>query len=428
MNIDLRAMLSKLGWPSRLALLAFALALLALAWRSWRGPEVMTSTLLRRDFVQSVVASGRVEAPHRADIAAQITGTVTRVPVAEGQQVAAGDLLVELESAELRASQRQAELAVQQALARVRQVAELQAPVAEQQLRQALANLNNAKSQLNRQQALFEQGFIGEAALDQARTTLAFNEAQWRLSQKQSEALRPGGSDAALADAALAQARANAEAAAARSRYARISAPAAGTLIGRKVEVGDVVQAGKVLMTLSPAGRTQLVLSIDERNLRLIAPGQPALASADAYPDQHFEAHLVFINPGVNAQTGAVEVKLDVPAPPPYLSQDMTVSVDIEVARRPQALLLPLAVVREPQSAAPWVLRVGEDGRDKGIARRQSVRLGLRSGGYAELLDGLVEGDRLVLGSEPVKDGARVRARPDPVGAKPGGAAPLAGR
>ncbi|MCV2358495.1 MULTISPECIES: efflux RND transporter periplasmic adaptor subunit [Roseateles] len=424
MKTDLSTRLKTLGWKWQLVLLALLLGLAALAWRSWRGPEVTTSTVLRRDFVQSVVASGRVETPHRADIAAQITGTVARVPVAQGSQVAAGDLLIELESTELRANQRQAELAVQQALARVRQVGELQAPVAEQQLRQAQASLTNAKSQLNRQQALFEQGFIGEAALEQARTTLALTEAQWRLSQKQSEALRPSGSDAALAEAALAQARASAEAAAARAAYARIKAPAAGTLIGRKVEVGDVVQAGKVLMTLSPAGRTQLVLSIDERNLRLIAPGQPALASADAFPDQRFAAKLVYINPGVNAQTGAVEVKLDVPAPPPYLSQDMTVSVDIEVARRPQALLLPLAVVREPQSAAPWVLRVGEDGR----ARRQNVRLGLRSGGYAELLDGLAEGDRLVLAAEPVKDGARVRSKADAPTAKPGSAALPAGR
>ena len=89
------------------------------------------------DFVQSVVASGHVETPHRVGLGSQITGTVRRVPVAEGQQVNAGDLLVELEAAELQAAQRQAEIAVIQAQARLRQLQELQAPVAEQQLRQA---------------------------------------------------------------------------------------------------------------------------------------------------------------------------------------------------------------------------------------------------------------------------------------------------
>ncbi|MBT9492095.1 MAG: efflux RND transporter periplasmic adaptor subunit [Paucibacter sp.] len=400
--------IKQLGRKSSLALLALGLLAAAMAWRQWRGPEVMTETVIRRDFVQSVVASGRVETPHRVDIAAQITGTVLRVPVAEGQAVQAGDLLVELEATELRASQRQAEMAVQQAQARLRQVSELQLPVAEQQQRQAQANLTNARTQLSRQQALFEQGFIGEAALDQARNALELSDAQQRLTRKQTESLRPLGTDHALAEAALAQARASAEAAAARARYARISAPAAGTLIGRNVEVGDVVQAGKVLMTLSPAGRTQLVLSIDERNLRLIALGQPALASADAYPEQRFAAKLSYINPSVNAQTGAVEVKLDVAAPPVHLSQDMTVSVDIEVARKPQALLIPLSAVHDLQGPAPWGLILDAAGR----ATRRELRLGLRSGGYAELLSGLAEGDRLVLASEPVEAGDRVRVKP----------------
>jgi len=411
MKLNLTTWLQGLGWKSKLALLAVLVGLLILTWFRWRGPLVATETVLRRDFVQSVVASGRVETPHRVDIAAQITGTVARVPVAEGQRVAAGDVLVELDSTELRASQRQAELAVQQAQARLRQLAELQAPVAEQQQRQALANLNIAKTQLSRQQSLFAQGFIGEAALDQARNALELADAQWRLTQKQTETLRPSGSDHALAQAALAQAQASADAAAARTRYTRIVAPTDGTLIGRSIEVGDVVQAGKLMMTLSPAGRTQLVLNIDERNLRLIAPGQKALASADAFPEQRFAAELVFINPAVNAQTGAVEVKLDVAAPPARLSQDMTVSVDIEVARKPQALLVPLSAVRELQSASPWVLRLDEA---SGRAQKQAVRLGLRSGGHAEVLDGLAEGDRLLLGSEPVEAGARVRAKPTP--------------
>jgi len=170
------------------------------------------------------------------------------------------------------------------------------------------------------------------------------------------------------------------------------------------VEVGDVVQPGKVLMTLSPQGRTQLVLAIDEKNLAMLALGQQALASADAYPTQRFAATLAFINPGVNASTGAVEVKLDVAAPPAVLKQDMTVSVDIEVARRAQALIVPLSAVRDADGA-PWVLRL--EGRH---ATRRSVQLGLRSGGLAEVLGGVTEGDAVLVGSATLKAGARVRA------------------
>ena len=66
--------------------------------------------MVQRDFVQTVVASGRVETAHRVEIGAQITATVRRVAVAEGQAVQAGQLLIELDDAELVAVQRQAGL------------------------------------------------------------------------------------------------------------------------------------------------------------------------------------------------------------------------------------------------------------------------------------------------------------------------------
>ena len=170
------------------------------------------------------------------------------------------------------------------------------------------------------------------------------------------------------------------------------------------VEVGDVVQPGKLLMTLSPQGKTQIVIAVDEKNLHLIALGQKALVSADAYPQQKFSATLIYINPGINAQTGAVDVKLDVPDAPEMLRQDMTVSVDIEVARRAQALLLPIAAVHEADSAAPWVLRV-----EQGRAVKAAVRVGLRSGGLVELLDGLHEGDQVLPVAATVQAGQRLR-------------------
>jgi HlyD family secretion protein len=387
-----------------LAALVAALALAALAVYGWRGTEVVADTVVRRDFVQTVVTSGHVESPHRIDIGAQITGTVERVPVAEGQTVAAGDLLIALEPSELVAAQRQADVAVVQAQARLRQLREVQAPVAEQSLRQAQATLDNAKAAQARNADLFQKGFIGEAALDDSRKAVELADAQVRAAQKQLETARPAGSDYAIAESAVAQAEASASGARARAGYARIVAPVAGTLIARNVEAGDVVQPGKVLMTLSPAGGPQLVVQIDEKNLSLLAVGQKALASADAYANQRFAAELAYINPGVYAQTGAVEVKLDVPAPPAGLRQDMTVSVDIEVARHPKVLVVPAAAVHDADTAAPWVLRV-----ESGQAVRRPVRVGLRSGGFAEVIEGLAEGDAVISAPATVAAGARVR-------------------
>ena len=149
----------------------------AAALRWWVGPQVQTEAVQRRDLLQTVVASGRVETPHRVDIGAQITGTVARVPVAEGQVVKAGDVLIELVSTELQSAQRQAEQAVMQAKGRLRQLTDLQGPVAQQMLRQAQASLDAARASGQRSLALFEQGFIGQAALDESRKALTLAEA-----------------------------------------------------------------------------------------------------------------------------------------------------------------------------------------------------------------------------------------------------------
>jgi HlyD family secretion protein len=379
----------------------------AAALRWWAGPQVQTEAVQRRDLLQTVVVSGRVETPHRVDMGAQITGTVARVPVAEGQTVKAGDVLVELVGTELLSARRQAQQAVVQAQNRLRQMNELQGPVVQQTLRQAQASLDTARASWQRNQALFEQGFIGQAALDESRKALALADAQAQAAQQQVTSTRAGGAEHSLALGAVLEAQANAEIVNAKARYAVIQAPASGQLIGRNVEVGDVVQAGKVLMTLSPEGAMQLVVQIDEKNLRLMALGQQALASADAYPQQPFKAQVGYINPGINAQTGAVEIKLDVLEPQQNLKQDMTVSVDLVVARQPQVLALQVGRVNEISVASPWVWLV-----QAGHVVRRPVRLGLRGGAWVEVLEGLSEGDAVITSPIALREGQRVRVQP----------------
>ena len=308
----MKAMKARIGAGLALAAIAAYFAFIYFA-----GPKVDAARVVRRDIVQSVVASGRVARPHRVDIGAQVIGTVKEVPVAEGATVKAGQLLVVLESTEARAAQRETQ-----------------------------ATFNNARAQFERNSALHQKGFIGAAALDDARRALD-------VSRTQMDAAR------------------------ARIGYLHVKAPLDGTLIARDVERGDVVQPGKVLMVLSPAGATQLVLQIDERNLGRVARGQKALASADAYPTQRFGATLAYINPGVDAQRGTVEVKLDVPSSRrTTCAQDMTVSVDIETARHAGCWCF-----RRTPCTTSAVGAVGARACDGGHALRQAVKLGLRGDG-----------------------------------------------
>ena len=371
----------------------------------WLGPKTPVALVEQRDFVQTVVASGHIESPHRVDLGVQITGTVKAVPVNEGQTVTAAQPLIQLEDAELVANARQAESAVAQAQAKLRQLREVQAPLAEQTMRQAQVNQDTAARALQRTQELFSKGFIGQAALDEATRAEQVMRSQLKITQQQLSSTRAGGSDMAVAETALSQAQAGAELARARLRYSQVLAPAAGTLIARNVEPGDAVQAGKVLMVLSPEGETQVVVQIDEKHLNLLKVGQTASVSSDAYPDQRFTAELMYINPGVDAQRGSVEVKLRVSQPPAYVRQDMTVSVDIEVAKRSQAVLVPTEAVHNLDSPEPWVMKVVS-----GKAIRTPIRLGLRSQGMCEVLEGLAANDQvLATAALPVNDKARVR-------------------
>jgi HlyD family secretion protein len=391
--------------PELIFLVGIPLAVLA-GPRLVAGPQVTVETVVQQDFVQSVVASGRVETPHRVDVGVQVIGTVRAVPVVEGQTVAAGATLIALESSELEASLAQAARVVQAAAAQVRQLREVQSPAAGQALRQAELAHDAAVDLLARNKSLFDSSAISRVEYDAALRAEQTAAAQVRIAQQSVASARPSGSDAAVAQAALAQAQAGAQLARARLGYATVRAPQAGTLIARDVETGDVVQPGKTLMVLSPGGETQLVVQIDEKNLRLLSVGLGALASADAYPAQRFDARVAYVNPGVDALRGAVEVKLLVPSPPAYLKQDMTVSVDIAIARRAQAVLVPVDAVHAIDGASPWVLRV--EGRR--VAKR-AVTIGLRSAGLCEVLSGLVAGDRVVpVATTAITDGARLRA------------------
>jgi len=392
----------------RIALLAVLVVAAAAAWaapRLLQGPEITVARILRRDFAQSVVASGHVEAPHRANIAAVLTGKVLRVPVAEGQAVAAGQVLVQLDDREWRAAAAQADAGVDQAQARVHQLREVDFPVADQAVREAEVTLRNARQQRERSAELLKQGFIGPSAMDDADKAVDVAQAHWQSAAAQRVGALPSGAATKIAEAALQQARAAAAAAHSRLAYATIVAPVAGTLIARNVEPGDVAQAGQLLMTLSPAGATQIVVDIDERNMHLLALGQAARASADAFADQMFEARIAYINPGVDLQRGTVEVKLDVPATPAFLRQDMTVSVDINVAERDNTLVLPVRSVHDALSGQPWVLGI-KDGR----ANKKPVRLGLRGNTQIEVVDGVADGDFTIPASSGVLNGQRVRA------------------
>jgi HlyD family secretion protein len=344
------------------------------------------------ELVQTVVASGRVITPQRITISAETTGRVNAIPVLEGQTVKRGQLLIQLNDQDERASLAQATAAVSQAEAKLRQLREVALPTASQSLKQAQTNVEQARKQYERTKDLQARGFYSQAQLDEAKRNYDVISSQVSAARLQVEANRPAGSDLAVASAAVAQAKASLHLAQVKLNKDAILAPADGTLISRSVETGDVVQPGKELMVLAADGETQILVQLDEKNLAKLALGQKVLGSADAYADQRFDAVVSYINPGIDATRGAVEVKMTVLKPPAYLRQDMTVSVDIETARRSGALVIPTGALHDASSSAPWVLVVRNNRTVK-----QPVKLGLRGDNSVEVLSGLKAGEAVIL-------------------------------
>ncbi len=408
MALKVLQFITKRQWLGLIAFILIVIVTTGFAYKFLSRPKVKPFLLTSGSFVQTIVASGHVESPNRISISAQITGTVADVPVMEGQDVVKGQLLIQLENTELQAALRQAQASEQLALSNLRQLREVKTPIAIQTYVQAEVNFNTAKKNLERILELYAQGFVGATVKDEAERAFQIAKSQLQIGQQQLVSLEPGGSELALAQATINQAHAASESAAARLRYSIIQAPKSGTLIMRNVEAGDGVVPGKVLMSLSPTGDIQLLVQIDEKNIKWLHVNQMALASADAYPNQKFQAQLVAINPRIDLQRGSVEVKLTVKNPPIELKQDMTVSVDIEANRIDNALLIPVSAVHDFTTQAPWVFLIQE-----GVAKKRLIGLGIESQGLVQVLSGLSAGDWVVsVQSAQVRDGLPVRVMP----------------
>ncbi len=378
----------------------------ALAWWFTRTPVAPAVSVKMAPLVRTLQFSARVETASRVDVGSTVTGRVRQVSVTEGALVRKGDVLVRLESDELQAALAQAQASERQAAARLQGLRSTGRSSAQAGVTQAASVLVAAQAELARTVDLVAKGFVSEARLDEARRGVAVAQAQLDLARAQSAANNEQGTDIAQAEAQLAQAHSAIAAARARLDQAVLTAPADARVLLRSVEPGQIVQPGRALLSLALAGAPQLVAQVDERFLEQLQVGQSASVVADAFPEQRFAAQVQGIAPLVDAQRGAIEVKFSLGSNPPgFLREDMTLSVQVETARRERALAVPVQALRGETSATSTVVHIERNGR----VEARPVRLGLRTLDAAEVLEGLAEGDKVLLGETPAP-GKRVRA------------------
>lgn len=379
---------------SRRALIVILVALLAaawLGWRAWQGPLVDVYVLKPEPLVQTVVATGRVISTSTAQVGAEITGVVIERHVRDGDSVAEGDLLLTLRADELAARVREAKAS----LNNLRQSRRLQA---EEALKQAQSQLEQATREATRRADLLKADSISREIVEKAVNAQVVAEANLRQAKLVADALAPGGPEEVILVERLAAAQAALEKTEIRAQFPAI-------VLTRNVEPGDLVQPGRTLMELARIGHSEVLVAVDERNLGILKVGQPAICIPDAYPSNQFEASVDHIAPTVDTERGTVDVRLAVASPPDYLRQDMTVTATILTGKRDSALIVPNDTLKGIKGNQATV-EVVELGR----VSLRTVELGLRGLTQTEVTKGLSAGDA-VIRTPDLQVGQRVRAR-----------------
>jgi membrane fusion protein (multidrug efflux system) len=250
-----------------------------------------------------------------------------------------------------------------------------------------------------------------QAELDKAEAALALAQENFRRSESLS---RQGATAARALDearAALATAEAEAELARARLADATIAAPFDGVVGLKELSVGSYVQPGDDLVTLERIDPLNLDFRVSERWLTKLRPGDTVAVSVDALPGERFEGRIVAIDPQIDVNGRAVQLRATVANPDRVLRPGLFARVAVELDRRPDAVLVPEAAVIL-QQAGPIVYRV-EEGR----ALATAVATGVRRDGLVEVTEGLEAGATVVVnGHVRLRDRAQVEVVPPPGG------------
>ncbi len=431
-------------------------------------PVVSLAAVEVRDLEQSFEAVGSVESPHRVEISPKVSGRIDYLTVQGGDRVRKDQVLVRLDDADLVAQVNQREAAVAEAryrlaqarltrgsteasvaselgqqeaalataqadLEQMRQSTLAQVGSAEAALGSARASLDNARARQARVQSLYDQAFTAAQDLDDARTATEVAQENLNAARENLRAAKAKArADLAASEARLKQARAaldfarantvqgaaygenlaalqavvNAAEAGLQSARSRLQdtvlvCPLDGWVTARSVDPGNVVEPGTSILTVQASGDLWVTVPVPEEVRPRLEIGDPATVKLDSLPDKTLSGEIVLINAAADLQSRQFLMRVRVESDPRIRpGMYARVSVPLEQARK--SLAVPRDAVRE----GPSVLVV--DREDKVV--RRSVKLGMSTADWQQILEGVKAGDRVItLSAVPLKDGQQVK-------------------
>ena len=327
--------------------------------------------------------AGTVKVRLRAELSPQVGGLVVALPHREGDWVEAGQILVELDSRAQRAELASARTTVEAAKA---------------QADEACLAAELAEKELSRGETLHAQGIASEQNLD--------------LLDTDRDRTRAG---CAAARATVGQAESRVFAAEVQLEFTELRAPFAGTVAEVSTEIGEYITPSPpglpippVIDLLDPAS-IYVSAPIDEVDAERLRVGLAVRVTVDSRPDRTFEGSVARVAPyvlDVLEQNRTVEVEVELADPPAMVGVLPGTSADVELIldRRDDALRIPASAVAE--GGKVLVL-------SGGVLIEKVIEVGLRNWRFAEVVDGLEEGEAVVVvrNSPDIKVGAQAEER-----------------
>ena len=332
------------------------------------GTPIQTAVVERQDIVIDVEATGVVEPINVVEVKSKASGQITQMPVETGTSVKPGDLLVQLDTRDVRNQYNQTLSA----------------------LRAAEARFDVAATQKKRSDELHAQRII--TAQEYETSTLEFANAQ----------------------AAVVRARTDLDLAQQRLEDATVRAPVAGTVIEKTVSLGQVIASatgtfggGTTLLKMADLNQVRVRALVNETDIGNVQPGQGASVTVDAYPDRTFRGVVEKIEPQAVVQQSVtmfpVLVTLD--NRDGFLKPGMNGEVAVLVERRDNVLAVANDAVRSPREAAQAAQALGLN-PDSVRAQLEAQRGGgsAPGGGGASRTGGMPPGDNTGLaGGTPTR-------------------------
>ena len=418
------------GHPIVSALAALTLLVIAyfVLFPGGRDYEYVEQKVTRGEVTRLVSASGSLRALNTINVGSEISGQIISVYVDFNSPVTKGQLLAEIDATRPRAQVTQAQAQVELARATLAQ--------AEASIARALVDVEVQEREYNRRVDLEKKGFVSSAGVDQAQNALVAAQANLNTSRAQAQSAR----------AQIAQSTASLESAKLDLSRTRIIAPTSGVVIDKLVEPGTTVAANfqtpNLFTIAADTSRMQVEASVDEADIGQVVEGQDVRFTVDSYPDDVFEARVQQIRKAATQNAASVSylVILDVDNKDGKLLTGMTANVDIITGRKAGVLRVPIAATRflprdsdretssEDDDDSPADGEEGPDGaqdtngadgangksakrttvwlpgEDPYRPQMREVTLGVQGEDYVEIIDGLEEGEMILVRSKELTD------------------------